>query len=331
VKKVTSPCLYRHDNGTYYFRRAVPKDLVTEVGKSTWKHSLETRDLRAAALRSSEHLRDTEAEILRLRRGFGTAAESSEDVESQIKSDFEARRRRNFLRVRPDHLLNSSLSPEQLTSRVQQAEENLADLQRNMIASPRVSERLAAECMRVADEIGQEIDPQSRLGRLVAVELWQTLVRAEKVFLAQVRQDTNALEQLRPIEPHTRATLGEVLLAYRNERDRRWSPKTRLKFDTISKVLESALGLNRAIREIDRASLRRVRDTIQDLPPNYSKRDALAGLSLHVRAKPWHLAGVFETSGEAETKAAQVGGGYVIVYGETRPGSDDFVCHDHRA
>jgi hypothetical protein len=50
-----------------------------------------------------------------------------------------------------------------------------------------------------------------------------------------------------------------------------------------------------------------------------------------LRLSPWHLAGVFETSGEAETKIAELGAGYTIRYGDTVLGSDEFVSTDARA
>ena len=50
-----------------------------------------------------------------------------------------------------------------------------------------------------------------------------------------------------------------------------------------------------------------------------------------LRVAPWHLAGVFETSGEAEAKVAELGIQYTIRYGETRPGSDEFISRDPRA
>ena len=50
-----------------------------------------------------------------------------------------------------------------------------------------------------------------------------------------------------------------------------------------------------------------------------------------LRLSPWHLAGVFETSGEAEIKIAELGAGYTIRYGDTVPGSDEFVSTDTRA
>ena len=50
-----------------------------------------------------------------------------------------------------------------------------------------------------------------------------------------------------------------------------------------------------------------------------------------LRLSPWHLAGVFETSGDAETKIAELGAGYTIRYGDTVPGSDEFVFADTRA
>lgn len=50
-----------------------------------------------------------------------------------------------------------------------------------------------------------------------------------------------------------------------------------------------------------------------------------------VRLSPWDLAGVFETSGEAETRIAELGAGYIIRWGEGVPGSDKFVSAEPRA
>ena len=44
-----------------------------------------------------------------------------------------------------------------------------------------------------------------------------------------------------------------------------------------------------------------------------------------IRRAPWHLAGVYEISAEAETRVAQLGPEYKIRYGENRLGSDEFV------
>ncbi|MEQ1809891.1 MAG: hypothetical protein ABL889_08195 [Terricaulis sp.] len=43
-----------------------------------------------------------------------------------------------------------------------------------------------------------------------------------------------------------------------------------------------------------------------------------------LRLKPWHLAGVFSSSVEAESLALALGSAYTIKYGEHVPGSSDF-------
>jgi hypothetical protein len=44
-----------------------------------------------------------------------------------------------------------------------------------------------------------------------------------------------------------------------------------------------------------------------------------------LREKPWHLAGVFASSTEAETLQQKLGPSYVVKYGEHVAGSPDFV------
>lgn len=43
-----------------------------------------------------------------------------------------------------------------------------------------------------------------------------------------------------------------------------------------------------------------------------------------LRLHPWHLAGVFTSSAEAESLAQSLGPAYTIKYGEHPPGSSDF-------
>lgn len=43
-----------------------------------------------------------------------------------------------------------------------------------------------------------------------------------------------------------------------------------------------------------------------------------------LRLKPWHLAGVFTSSAEAEDLALTLGPAYTVKYGDHAPGSSDF-------
>lgn len=47
-----------------------------------------------------------------------------------------------------------------------------------------------------------------------------------------------------------------------------------------------------------------------------------------LRLRPWHLAGVFTSSVDAESLASNLGPDYVIKYGEHAPGSSDFSFAD---
>lgn len=44
-----------------------------------------------------------------------------------------------------------------------------------------------------------------------------------------------------------------------------------------------------------------------------------------VRLKPWHLAGVFASSIDAENLAKSLGPSYVVRYGDRAPGTPDFT------
>lgn len=43
-----------------------------------------------------------------------------------------------------------------------------------------------------------------------------------------------------------------------------------------------------------------------------------------VRLKPWHLAGIFTSSIDAEALAETMGPGYVVQFGDHTPGSGEF-------
>jgi hypothetical protein len=47
-----------------------------------------------------------------------------------------------------------------------------------------------------------------------------------------------------------------------------------------------------------------------------------------LRLRPWHLAGIFTSSVEAENLAQSLGADYVIKYGDHAPGSSDFSFTD---
>ena len=44
MKKAAAEYVFQRGNGTYYFRRAVPSDLMAAIGKREWKVSLRTKD-----------------------------------------------------------------------------------------------------------------------------------------------------------------------------------------------------------------------------------------------------------------------------------------------
>lgn len=43
-----------------------------------------------------------------------------------------------------------------------------------------------------------------------------------------------------------------------------------------------------------------------------------------MRLKPWHLAGIFASSVDAEALADQLGSGYLVKFGDHTPGSSEF-------
>lgn len=248
------------------------------VGKTTWKQSLGTRDIRQGTVKSAEYLRDTEVEISRLRQPAFHSTDTP-SPEEKIREFYQRRRRRNAIRVRANPAEDITLSLQDVGLRVVAVEARLARLSSLAVAAPDVLEKLKAECARISEKIGIKIDPEGSAGRTVALELWRTLLAEDREFLARTRGDAVELKAVRTATVPV-STIADVLRAYRKEREARWSPKTLAKFETISKAIDGLIGFEKPVREIDRATLRRVRDVIQDLPPNYGKRTSLKGLRL---------------------------------------------------
>lgn len=49
-----------------------------------------------------------------------------------------------------------------------------------------------------------------------------------------------------------------------------------------------------------------------------------------IRLRPWHLAGIFVSSADAEALARQLGDAYVVKYGDHVFGSPDFAFNNVR-
>lgn len=57
---------------------------------------------------------------------------------------------------------------------------------------------------------------------------------------------------------------------------------------------------------------------------NFVSGTTLTGWGI-VRGNPWHFVGIFPSEKDATAKAAELGEGYEVHWGDNREGSDDFV------
>ena len=64
--------LWRHRSGVYYFRRAVPEDIRTIIGKTMVKQSLRTRNVAEARRRAHSIAIQTETEFVGARERRST-------------------------------------------------------------------------------------------------------------------------------------------------------------------------------------------------------------------------------------------------------------------
>lgn len=290
MQKAHSSCLFRRSSGLYYFRRAVPSDLIGRVGLSEWKKSLKTREPTRARLLAAELYSDTQRTIEQLRGAKrAVAAEApgtftDDQVLQRAQRKFARGAYFTSYRTRAS-LLKGRVTGSGVQDDLEVAELNLAHLRATTPWTKESGDHFAGIVRELEAECGRTIEPNSELEGKIRFASWDANVKALEVRIAHFRGDRVGMAQIENLLLPTKTSLGDLLELYRRNRVPKWSPKTRVKFDSVATLLRAILGNDMPLEDIDRAVLRELRDTLQDLPPNYSKRRVLRGLSPQGAAK----------------------------------------------
>ncbi len=283
MKKARGKYVYKHDNGIFYFRRVVPTDLKHRVAEKQWKVSLETREEGLAFERAAKLSRKIENQIAQLRGEVGAADPIDPNVPA---SDEQVLARINALLSR-SYTIRTGRRQGRIESGVTDGEKAqqlldrlVTDLDKLRTSTPLALDPSAMDRIvsLLENETGREIRSDRGLFRKLAAAFIQNEKRVLENQIAQLRGDYDTLERLSK-ERSPERDLQFLVDLYREQKGAQWRDKTRTKFENISRVLLDILGAKTKISAIDREIARSFSDTLHALPTNYSKRNALRGLS----------------------------------------------------
>ncbi len=275
------PWLFNRD-GRYYLRARVPADLVEVLGRREVKKSLMTSDLREARRRIN-------VEAAELETRFADARRKDRRRPATHLTEAEVRRlvvgwfyelEREGARRRWTETVEQPLDPVEI--------EQVLDFDEWVLTNPADTNRLAS-VQGLADRLLRErhlqLDTQEPMYRLLCDLLNRGLVeqvRRERARamgdLAHQSFDTlfDAVSADHP-PPNQPASPGLNLEAlteeFARQRTGRGVEKNSLKnYAILFEALTELLGPNKAVRAIDRADCRRVKDLFEKLPANARKR-----------------------------------------------------------
>ncbi len=290
MKRTASSYLYQRQNGTYYFRRAVPEALQPVLGKSEWKVSLRTRVLADALSRCSAWIKKTEQyfepAIAEIDNGVGSVSVSQLDDDALVAratSRFKLKTRMIASRERARLFLGAT-SKELPADRLARQQKTLARLKEETPWSNEFDEPFREVATELETEFGQAIIG-TRAEMRIRHELWAARVRGYEISIAHLLGDKEGMAELDKISQPRRKTLADLLQRYEKEKSPGWVPKTASKFRTMRALLIELIGERKPLEDIDRELLRDVIDVVEALPPNYTKLNVLSGLSSRAAAE----------------------------------------------
>lgn len=283
MKKAPDKCVFKRENGTYYFRRAVPKELVGRIGKREWKVSLKTTEYGRAHAEGVAIFERTERQIAQL-RGTARSADpveaglpaSDEQVEAIAAAVFSRSATMTIGRFE-GHVVAGRVQGNAAAETLQKLEAEWASLQASTPLGAIHTEFLAL-LPKIEQRANRDIDPMSALGVKLRRAHWQMMKSSLRNRIAQLKGDADELAALNSSR-RPRPDLKLLVELFRKHRTADWAPSTHQKFDAVSAVLLDILGPSLKLSAIDREVGRDLHKVLHDLPPNYKKRRQLAGLS----------------------------------------------------
>lgn len=166
---------------------------------------------------------------------------------------------------------------------VEQTKESLETLQRLLGRRNYGPVRSIADRLLARD--GLEVEPGSPVYQKLCATLMRCQIELYRMTLAELQGDFT----YQPEDPAfsevakrrtDEKTIGHLIDAYEAEKAGAWSPKTQFKYANVYRVLRDMLGNSRPLSTVTREDCRKIRNVLADLPPNFSKLNALKGLPI---------------------------------------------------
>jgi hypothetical protein len=260
------PYLQKRGN-VWRFRMRVPDALQPIIRKREFRVSLKTESLREAIrLAQMEALKagtafDQARRTLAMRTGSAPKTELTNVEAMSLASEW------LHLREKQDDLRHG-IDP--LDAK--------ADLY--VASDPQARVQVWRETSKFLIERGIDIEFDSPSYQLLAQRIQEAQIEAEKRLLVRYSGEAVALnprfEGVSASTPLPNAgsvvTFEQLLADYRKYRGSGSSPKTKLKQDAQDRLFKEILGAKTPIKTITRDAAKRVREVIERLPPNFTKR-----------------------------------------------------------
>jgi integrase len=276
-------------NGRWYFNKAYPKRLWPVTGKAPFRRTLETDSLQVAQQRRPEADQEywatvRAAEQKLLEPEAASSANAKHLTEVGAIELFTRWYHEALLAIKeqwPDKLNRHELATreEAVRSQIAEAREELAtgDFWHRKAIARRL---MTASGFKSADK-----DALLNLQRLLSrgsIELDRQQLSwlggdysyhpADPVVAQAASADLSSVARQK--------TIGDLIDAYRDSEEHKWSPSTQSSYKPIWRLLEDVLGRDKALAEIDRAAGRKLFDLVQRLPKNLGKKKELQGLTI---------------------------------------------------
>lgn len=280
--------LYLSQNGIYYFRVVVPKDVRPIIGSTEIKRSLATRDYLAARLEVDLHRAYFARYFVQLNSGMdnnnklGTLVNYVADGKLRSVGREEARSRLEELyllkhiRAHAGEVLADSLN---------------ADI--TATGKPLLSTDELLPVAKIESEIlslEAAVTAMIHIGELFS-KLDQALGAPATEQVVEKRQTPTGISSSTPaksLNGYT-YTLSDLVADYARSqvKENKWSAATKEKTTAKLNLLTEILG-DVALDQIDRSSARTVQGILQKLPPNKHKDKTLEGRDIHQIANMTH-------------------------------------------
>lgn len=283
MKKASAEYVFQRGNGTFYFRRAVPSDLVAAVGKREWKVSLKTKDAGTAFVEANRASKRCDQQIAQLR---GTASASSPIEISVPASDAQTISAINALLSR-----DFTMQLGRTDGRISQAfidgdrasallTELMEELNRMNSSTPLALDNSDLDQFfpRIEAKTGRDIRDDRAMVRELAVAYWRHRKELLEFKIARLKGDMTA-DESRALHKRKTPTVKKLIELFEQQKGAQWRPKTRTKFKNVSRVISDILGAETKLSEVNREVARDMNDVLHTLPTMFSSRKVLRGLS----------------------------------------------------